>query len=93
MNGTPRHWVRIERDDTPDLLVGPYGDDTKAAHAMNNALLFDSLLSPAGGGGTEVYTVALAEGTEPADCEQVLIDPVDYGHTAQVDLTRVTPQS
>jgi hypothetical protein len=73
-------WVYIDRDDGPDLALGPYPDEAAAALAGQDSVLVEWLLSPAGGGGTDCYWST----NQPTDQhDQHIIDMADPDHTGQ----------
>lgn len=73
-DGPAPHWVFIERQYGPDLMVGPYATVDLAADACQDALLIDGLVEE---DCLDCFTTA----DQPTpDDEQVLIDPLDKDH-------------
>lgn len=67
-------WVRIERENSANLMLGPYPDEAAAERAMNSALVDGFCEEDA----LDCYVDSGAPGEED---EQVIIDLNDPHHT------------
>lgn len=71
---TAQHWVYIERDDKPDLAVGPYTSQSAAVMAMEEADLIEGLA------GDDALEVLVASDRPGDGVERQVIDPDDPCH-------------
>lgn len=69
-----RHWVYIQRQYGPDLMVGPYESLDVAADACTDALLIDGLVEE------DCLDCFTTTDRPTAEEEQILIDPNDKDH-------------
>ena len=72
------HWVHIERENDRDALVGPYATKADANHAMEHALLIDSLCEA---DAVEVWLRHSIPAADAATLDVHVIDPSDSHHT------------
>lgn len=74
------HWVFIEREDGPHLVVGPYPDEPTAYASMTESLLIDSFCQE---DATDCFLIPAEEIEEAVagdEYELVIIDPNDGDH-------------
>jgi len=101
LQGTPR-WVFIERASSdprfpphgPDLYIGPFKGpdaDGDATRCMEDSVLVEGFLQPAGGGGTDCYVTTDQPGPDDETWIVDLSDPAQTGreHPCKDDDGRV----